>query len=679
METDDLQLRGWLSEQASYARSILDNLPWRSNLLSRIRSIGNSEPYLGSFTRRHDRLFYMYSDAQHPFLRLFVRIGNSPEELVISPPKHKTLSYFSVSDDGRYVAYGLSQYGSEIFTVHVREVDTGKDLPTAISRIRFSYLPWQKDNQSFFYTRLPEDAEKEPASAILTGQQTFLYRFGEDPDKAEPVFGPGVEATPEIKVNSYPRVTASPSSPWVIGIVDRGTLGDNLTLYAVKADQLNGTHTPWKKIIEPQDGVLDFVLHGDDLYLMTYKDAPRFRILRRAVADTGLGSATTVVPEGNAVITALTASRDALYVNSRNIVADKLVRIPFDQAKPRAEIPLPFAGNVGPLFADETQDGILFRILGWTQSAKLMSYEPATGIVTDTKLIPPSPADFSKYVAEVKFATSRDGTSVPLTIIRRRDMPFDGSHPTWLTGYGAYAESQSPTFLPERLVWLEQGGILAIAHVRGGGELGSDWYKAGKGPQKINTIDDFIACAEFLVSEKYTRPDKLAAVGQSAGGIMVGGAIVRRPELFAAAVIQFGILNALRLEQTPIGFSNVPEFGSASTPEGFRNLLKIDAYHNLRDGVRHPAVLLTLGMNDIRVPPWQSSKFAARLQQINADIGSSKPVLVRVDESGGHGVATSSQFADIQSFLIWRTLHQDFRPKSAAQFKVERQSMETQP
>lgn len=237
----------------------------------------------------------MRSDTQYPYLRLFVRTGNSPDKLVVSPPQYKTLSYFSVSDDGRYVAYGLSQYESEIFTVHVREVDTGKDLTTAISRIRFSYLPWRKDNRSFFYTRLPENAEKEPPSAILSGQQTFLYKFGEDPDKAEPIFGPGVETTPEIKANSYPRVTTSPSSPWVIGIVDRGILGDSLTLYAVKADQLNGLHTPWKKIIEPKDGVVDFVLHGNDLYLMTDKDAPRFRILRRAVDDTRLGSATTVV------------------------------------------------------------------------------------------------------------------------------------------------------------------------------------------------------------------------------------------------------------------------------------------------------------------------------------------------------------------------------------------------
>lgn len=223
-----------------------------------------------------------------------------------------------------------------------------------------------------------------------------------------------------------------------------------------------------------------------------------------------------------------------------------------------------------------------------------MSYSPTTGAVTDTRLIPPSPADFSKYIAEVKFATSRDGTSVPLTIIRKRNMAFDG-HPAWLTGYGAYAESQLPTFQPARLVWLEQGGILAIAHVRGGGELSSDWYKGGKGPQKINTIDDFIACAEFLVKEKYTRPDKLAAVGESAGG-----------------------------------------------------------------------------MNDIRVPPWQSGKFAARLQQINAHTGSNQPVLVRVDEYGGHDAASNSQFADIQSFLIWRTLHGNVNLSGKAQRQAEK-------
>lgn len=664
MEMDESWLNNWLSKQAASARSILDNLPWRKGILRKIESIGEAETYVGNFVKRDDRLFFIRSDAQFPYRRLFVTIGNSPEKLVITPPPNKRLGYFSLSPDGRYVAYGLSQYGSEIFTVHVREVDTGKDFPVAISRVRHTYIPWQKDNRSFFYTRLPEDAEKEPASTLLAGQQTFLYRFGEDPDKAEPIFGPGVEATPEIGPNSYPRVAASPSSSWVIGIVDRGTKGENLTLYAVRANQLNGIHTPWKKIIEPGDGVADFILHDDDLYLMSNKNSPRFSILRRAVDDTGLKSATTVFPQGESVIVSIAATKSALYVNSRDVVADQLIRIPFDDNKQTTRVPLPFSGSVGPIFSDEMHDGILFRILGWTQPPELASYDPSTGIVVDTGMIPRSPADFSSFIAEQKYAVSSDGTLVPLTIIRRRDMLFDGTHPTWLTGYGAYATSQSPTFLPERLVWLEQGGILAIAHVRGGGELGAEWHQAGKGPQKINSIEDFIACAQFLVNQKYTRPDRLAAVGESAGGILVGGAIVRRPDLFAAVVIKVGILNALRLEETPIGFSNVPEFGSASTPDGFQNLLTIDAYHNLQDGVRYPAVLLTVGMNDIRVPPWQSGKFAARLQEIGAHIDHGNPVLVRVDEYGGHDTATDGQFADIQSFLLWQTLHRDYIPGS---------------
>ena len=274
----------------------------------------------------------------------------------------------------------------------------------------------------------------------------------------------------------------------------------------------------------------------------------------------------------------------------------------------------------------------------------------------DTKLMPASPVDFSQIESiEVK-ARSADGTLVPLSIVYKRGLARDGSNPTLLTGYGAYGTSLDPSFDPTRLAWLERGGVLALAHVRGGGEYGEEWHQAGMKLTKQNTIDDFIACAEYLISEKYTSAEFLGGEGRSAGSITISGAITQRPDLFAAGLIIAGLPNVLRFEEQASGPANAAEFGTVKTPDGFKAVHAMDAYDHVRPGVAYPAIMLAAGITDLRVAPWQSAKMTARLQ---ADSRSGKPVLLRVNYDEGHGfgstkVQRDELLADKYAFLLWQ-------------------------
>jgi prolyl oligopeptidase len=307
--------------------------------------------------------------------------------------------------------------------------------------------------------------------------------------------------------------------------------------------------------------------------------------------------------------------------------------------------------------ADPRLPGVFVRLTSWVKAPAVYAYDPRAKRFADTKLQPRGPLDEPADVEAVEVKVrAADGTLVPLSIIHKRGLKLDGSNPTLIHGYGSYGISQLPFFNPQLLAWYERGGVYAVAHVRGGGEYGEEWHRAGQKETKPNTWRDFISCAEYLVERRYTTPARLAGMGQSAGGILVGRAVTERPDLFGAAVISVGLTDMLRYETTANGVPNVPEFGSVRTPEGFKALHEMSAYHHVKDGAAYPAVLVTTGINDPRVEPWLPAKMAARLQ---AATSSGRPVLLRVDYNAGHGVgSTRRQFAeelaDIMTFLLWQ-------------------------
>jgi prolyl oligopeptidase len=343
------------------------------------------------------------------------------------------------------------------------------------------------------------------------------------------------------------------------------------------------------------------------------------------------------------VIRGISAAKDALYIVASQAGISHVERIPYGQTGPEP-VALPFAGTVNGLAASVLNDGILLRLAGWTEAPQWYAYDPTGDKLTNTAIEPRNPTDFSGITSVEVTATGADGTPIPLSIIYKKDLKLNGENPCLMEGYGAYGISIEPSFDATRLALLEKGIVIAVAHVRGGGENGEDWHLAGQKLTKQNTISDFISCAEFLIKEGYTSHGKLALRGTSAGGITIGGALTQRPDLFALAIVNVGVVNVLRAEAEPNGAVNTPEFGSLKNPDGFKALYAMDAYQHVRNGVAYPTVLLITGVNDPRVDPVELFKMTARLQAATA---SKNPILLRVDSDAGHGIGSSKTQRDL--------------------------------
>jgi prolyl oligopeptidase len=421
-----------------------------------------------------------------------------------------------------------------------------------------------------------------------------------------------------------------------------------------------------------EDDITSLDWKGDDVYLLSHKNAPRFQVLHTQFSNPDVAHASIVVPESQVLIKGLAAAADAVYVQQLDGGLGRLVRVPFAggaEKQVAQPVTLPAEGIVAIAAADERVPGVLLTIDSWTKAQVIYAYDPANGKATDTKLQPlgrfDNPGDLQSL--EVK-AKSYDGTMVPLSIVFKKGTKLDGSNPTILEGYGAYGITEDPFFDPAFLTWYERGGIFAFAHVRGGGEYGEEWHLAGKKLTKPNTWKDAIACAQYLIDQKYTSSAKLAILGGSAGGIFVGRSITERPDLFAAAFDMVPMSDTVRSEFSPNGPPNVPEFGTVTEADGFKALYEMSAYGHIKDGTPYPAVMVTTGWNDPRVVSWEPGKMAARLQ---AATSSGKPVLLRVDYDAGHGIgSTKTQrdelYGDIFSFALWQFGVAGFQPAGTA-------------
>jgi len=400
---------------------------------------------------------------------------------------------------------------------------------------------------------------------------------------------------------------------------------------------------------------VNFDVHGSDVYLLTHKYAPLFRVLWIRADAPDLARAEVVVPESHAVVMSIGTAQDALYVQERESGLGQVRRVPYGSTG-GTRIALPNDGAIWVIATDRRKPGVVFPLESWIRPPLWYRYDPGDKRVHDTGLLPPAPLDVRTFESAEVDVPSHDGVLVPLSIMYRKGLARNGSNPTLLDGYGAYGFSYDPYFDPLRLAWLERGGVFAVAHVRGGGENGEAWHESGKIATKPNTWKDFIAGAEYLVKNGYTSSDRLAGTGTSAGGIMIGRAITERPDLFRAAVPRVGVLNALRTEHEPGGPANIPEFGTTTTEEGFRALREMDAVEHVRPGTRYPAVLLTAGLNDSRVEAWQPAKMTAVLRERTA---SAYPVLLRVASDAGHGMGLTKaqeveEAADTYAFLLWQ-------------------------
>ncbi len=675
------EVQAWVKGQAEYAEKALGAIPGREALLKRIDELDAGAPYSISGVARHPNgdLFYLKQLATENVGKIYVRDARSgAERLLIDPetfPKqtpqdHFTLAFFRVSPDGKQLLYAFAASGSEETTIRVFDLATNQDLPDTIDRIEAEYaLPcWLPDGKSFLYCRrrkLPADA---PETEGYKFTQALRHTLGTDPDADPILFGSQASTSPKLGEMDFPAVIITQNSEWVVGQVKHGDETD-ITLYATKLASLGSADIQWTKICDRTDLVTDFAVHGDDIYLLTASNAPRFKIVRTSLAAPTFESAATIVEPGEQVVDSLAAAEDALYVSVLAGVPSKIVRVPYvDGARPEP-IELPAEEPSADMGAARTDmPGIFLRTRSWIRDGQLYRYDPAAKQLVNTHLVPPGTysAPDGLTATEVMVA-SHDGVKVPLSIVHRSDLKLDGSNPTLISGYGAYGHIAPMGYDPTNLAWLERGGVLATAHVRGGGAFGKEWHHAGRKTTKPNTWKDFIACAEYLVKQGYTSPAKLAGKGGSAGGILIGRAITERPDLFAAANIAVGCTDMLRFETTMNGPPNIPEFGTVTIEEEYRGLRAMSTIHQIRPGEKYPAVILTHGINDPRVEPWESAKATAAFQ---AATGSGRPVLFRVDYHSGHGIGSTrrqrhEEKADIWSFFLWQFGDPAFQVKNA--------------
>ncbi len=668
--TSDPEVVSWMKQQNDYTRAMLAKIPGRDALLERINALDNAGPSVSSLQVWGGHYFYLKAEPGSDNRKLYVRDRlSSPERLLVDPEtlttadgKHFSIDYFAPSLDGKYVVYGISRGGSENSEIHVVETASGKILPDAIDRAQFGQPSWMPDD-SFFYDRLPKLPPDAPATAAYQKLREYHHVLGSDPDEDPVIFGYDVNPNVKVSEDDFGFIGYSPAAPgYLVGTVVHGVERE-LDIYVTPFTASPDPRTEWKKVVDDKDDVINMDVHGDQLYLLSHKDASRFKILSVNMGNPGLASAKVVVPASEVVIVGLAAAKDGLYVQDLDGGIGRIRKLSYDKGTLQS-VKLPFDGAVQTLVVNPTENGAWFELTSWTKSPLWYALDTKTGKLTDTGLVPPSPVDYSQVVSEEVKAPSTDGAMVPLSIIHKKGIAMDGSHPTWLEGYGAYGITLDPTFRPTLLAFFEKGGIFAVAHVRGGGEYGEDWHRDGEKLTKQHTIDDMLAGAQYLISHKYTSPAHLAGEGTSAGGVTIGGAITQRPDLFGAALIRVGDSDSLRSELMASGPANIPEFGTVKDPDGFKGLYAMDAYVHVKPGVKYPAVLLTTGANDPRVAPWEAAKMTARLQ---ADSASGKPILLRVDYDAGHGMgSTKSQrnieLADEIAFLFWQLGAPGYQP-----------------
>jgi prolyl oligopeptidase len=667
------EVQQWAKAQSDETRALLDAIPGRARLLARIAELEASVQARVSNVRRlpGDVYFYEKRGASDNQFKLYVRRGLQGEEKLLVDPEAlakrsgvpHAITFFAPSYSGRLVAYGMSEGGSEEASIHVIDVATLEELIKPIDRAHYSQARWMPDDSGFFYFRQRALPKGTPETEKYRFQSSYFHRMGGNGPDAS-VIAAGVSKNIEIAPEEFPLVGPVQGTPYVVAIPGNGVQNEISVYVAPRADALK-RGVKWRKLFGRDADVTGFAIHGDDLYLLSHKDALRFKVLKTSVTHPDLAHAEVVLPPSREVVVGMSAAKDALYVHSRDGTLGKLYRVAYGRGAKPEHVALPREGSLELGSADARLSGLVLSIGSWTRDFGYYAPDAKSGQFVDTGLqtVGPygAPQDLEAKEVLVK---SHDGVEVPLSIVYPKSIKLDGSNPTHLYGYGSYGITDDPVYVPRFLAWYELGGVRATCHVRGGGAYGEEWHLAGKQATKPNTWKDFIACAEYLVKEGYTSTPKLAIHGGSAGGILVGRTMTERPDLFAVAVPEVGVLDALRAETSANGVPNIPEFGTVKNEGQFAALLEMDAYQHVKDGVKYPATMLIHGINDPRVPPWMSLKMAARLQAAST---SGKPVLLRIDYASGHGMGSTKtqrqeQYADLWSFMLWQFGDVRFQP-----------------
>lgn len=658
---DDPAVKQWSAAENARTREYLDRLPSRSAIRDRMKQlVAASSAAYWDLQFRGGTLFAMkYQPPQQQPLLVAMHSADDPASAkAIFDPNAAgkgslSVQFYTPSLDGKYVATALSEGGSEDCSAHIFEVATGKELSDVVPRVNFATaggsIAWKADGSGFYYTRYPQGNERPPEDANFY-QQVYFHKLGTDPKQDAYIIGKDFPRIAEIQLQ------ISDDGRWLLAEVGNGDGGQY-------AHYIMDSAGRWTQVTRFEDGVVSVKFgYDNDLYLLSRKDAPRGQILKLTLSDPKLAHAELIVPQSPG-----TGSDESARASIENSVptpghlyvidimgGPSRVRVFDDKGHALAAPPLPPISAIGQVVS-LGGGNVLFYTSTYLDPPAWYRFDAASGKSARTALFETSPVKFDDAEVVREFAISKDGTRVPLDIIRRKGTKLDGSNPALLDGYGGFGISMKPFFVGSQTrTWLDQGGIAATASLRGGGEYGEEWHKEGNLTHKQNVFDDFIACAQYLVEQKYTSPAHLAIIGGSNGGLLMGAAFTQRPDLFRAVVSFVGIYDMLRVELDPNGAFNVTEFGTVKDPDQFKALYAYAPYHHVKDGTAYPAILFLTGENDHRVNPMQSRKMTARLQAANS---SDHPILLRTTASAGHGIGTAldeeiEQGADVYSFLF---------------------------
>jgi len=663
---NDPAVRMWTDAQNRRTRDYLDAIPDRAAILAQLTAMfSRITPTYNGLVARPGSLFAMkfQPPLQQPLLVSLASVNDlGMEKIVLDPNElepqgHVTIDWFVPSPDGKLVAVCLSEYGSEEGTLHFHHTATGLALPDRIPRVQRpaggGSAVWEADGSGVFYTRYPHPGER-PDAELDFHQEIQRHRLGSP-----------VSADHHAVGRDFPRIAqtqlmASRDGRWLLASVADGDGGD----YAhYLLDSRQGDPSAWRQVTRFEDSVKEaaFGVDGTALYLRSVKGAPRGKILRLPTdGSVALADAPVIVPEGDAVMERFAATATHLYLAEMSGGPSRLRRFGL-MGENACELRIPAGCGVMDLIAladHDDDERVLYRLTSYTEPDAWHLREGAAdggaGRSGNTAMTHTSPVDLSDIEVLREFAVSKDGTRVPVNILRRRGAPLDGNNPTLLCGYGGYGESMRPQFDCTLRLWFDRGGIYVMANLRGGGEYGTEWHLNGNLTRKQNVFDDFAACARHLIERGYTCPSRLAVEGRSNGGLLMGAFLTQHPELARAVVAHVGMYDMLRVELDPNGAFNIPEFGTVKDPAQFHALHAYSPYHQVRDGTRYPAVLLLAGEKDGRVNPANSRKMAARLQQANA---SNHPILVRLSSATGHGMGSAhserlAEQADVLAFLF---------------------------
>ncbi len=647
-DPDAPETRAWVEAENALTFGFLEQIPARAKLQARLTELWNYERY-GMPSRKGGRYFYGRNDGLQNQSVLYVSEGLDGTPRVLLDPNTLSddgtvaLAGYAMSEDGTRMAYGLSQAGSDWTEWHVRNVDTGEDLADHLKWVKFSGASWAKDGSGFYYARYDAPPPGEELQQANYFQKLFFHAVGTAQDEDVLVY-----ERPDEKEWGFGGYVTEDGDYLIIG-VRQGTESKNRVFYK----SLASPDAPVVELLNDFDAQYGFLGNDGPLFwFRTDKDAPRGRVIAVDTENPAPANWQTLIPEAAETLDGVSVVGEQFVANYLKDAAT-LIKFYTLAGEFVRDLALPGLGSAGGFGGKRSDTETFYSYTSYTVPGTIYRYDIAAGTSTVYRQSQVA-FDPDAYETTQVFCPSRDGTPIPLFLTHRKGLTLDGQNPTYLYGYGGFDVSLTPSFSPGQVVWLERGGVLAVANLRGGGEYGQSWHDAGKKANKQNVFDDFIGCAEWLISHNYTATPKLAISGGSNGGLLVGACLTQRPDLFGACLPAVGVLDMLRFQKFTIGWAWTSDYGSSDNPEDFAYLYAYSPLHRVQPGTAYPATLITTGDHDDRVVPAHSFKFAAALQAAQSG---DAPLLIRIETRAGHGAGKPiakviEETADRWAFLV---------------------------